>query len=310
MVGITNRAFRTLVSELGAPDHAFTEMASAEAFTSGALYEDVYTDPLPDPAHASVQFSGRSAKVIGEACALLAKRPASSLPLGVDLNFGCSAPHIRRAGKGSAWSSDPAGAAELVAAARASWPGLLSAKLRLGADEDYGRILDYTKRLEGAGLDFLIVHPRTDRQKFKGRPRHELTAALSGDLSIPVVANGDITSEADIRNILAMGPVHSVMLGREAVRRPWVFGQLRGGSPGGRIDRLAVGKRFLSLVEVLLPAAWRLETARRFFFYFCDPLRFAHHARTTLMNSADLATMGENLEKYFTDSPEDRFAPL
>lgn len=307
MVGITNRAFRTLVGELGAPNHCFTEMASAEAFISGALYEDVYTDPSPDPEHTSVQFSARSARSAQAACDLLAKRSGAGLPQGVDLNFGCSAPHIRKAGGGSAWSADPEGAALLVSQARASWPGLLSAKVRLGADEDYGRILDYAKRLSDAGLDFLVVHPRTDRQKFKGKPRHEVSFALARDLSIPVIANGDICTMEDVQNILGSGSIHSVMLGREAVRRPWIFRKLKRAGTNAPIDRLEVGLRFLGLVEDLLPRPWQLETARRFFFYYCDPLRFAHHARTSLMNSADLALMRTTLEKYFADSPEDRF---
>ncbi|HEY9054846.1 MAG TPA: tRNA-dihydrouridine synthase, partial [Rectinemataceae bacterium] len=123
MVGITNRAFRTLVDELGPPDWAFTEMASAEAFLANAANEETYTDPSPHPEACSVQFFARSAPALAEACSRLASRPQEKRPAGIDINFGCSAPHIRRMGGGSAWSSDKEGASALVAAARAAWPG-------------------------------------------------------------------------------------------------------------------------------------------------------------------------------------------
>lgn len=374
MVGLTNRAFRTLVAELGAPDYAFTEMASAEAFVAHAQYEAVYTDPQPSPRACSVQFYARSAAALAAACAEILKRDETLRPAGIDINFGCAAPHIRRSGGGAAWSSDPAGAAEMVAAARAAWPGTLSAKLRMGSDEDYDRLLFFCQSIAGAGLDFLSFHPRRDTQKFRHKARHDLSARLARDLSIPLVANGDIEDAGDVRALLDEGGAYAVMIGREAARRPWIFRRLRdelrgrpraaplsaaalkapapaagaapvslpspvpraapalraaapalsvAPAPGaapllhvapepGReplpeaLDRLTVGLRFLDLVETMLPEAWRLETSRRFFSYFCEPLFFAHHIKFRLLNSPSPAAMREALAEYFGQVPGDR----
>lgn len=322
MVGITNRAFRTLVAELGGPDRYVTEMASAEAFSSHAQYEECYTDARPSPATTSVQFYARSLAAMEAACRELGRRDEALRPDGIDLNFGCSAPHIRKSGGGSAWSEDPEGAAALVAAARSAWPGTLSAKLRMGPDDDYPRLLDFCAGLAAAGLDFIALHPRTDSQKFKRRARHDITARLARDLAIPVVANGDIVSADVARGLFADG-AGAIMVGREAVRRPWIFAVLRAelaGAPpsgasgaeppapklaGAPIDRLSVALRFLELDAAFLPEKWQLETARRFFDYYCEPLSFAHHIKYKTMNSPSLGAMRATLEEYFAQVPTD-----
>ncbi len=318
MVGITNRAFRTLLDELGGPDYAFTEMASAEAYISNAPFEADYTDPRPNPALTSVQFYARSAKTLAEACLRLKDRPAEVLPAGVDINFGCAAPHIRKSGGGSAWSSDPLKAAELVAAARASWPGTLSAKVRMGPDKDYPRLLAFCQALAAEGLDFLSLHPRTDDQKFRLSPRHEFSLRIARDISCPLVANGDIASSSQVAALLgtqkanAEGPgVYAVMIGREAVRKPWIFSVLRAPlSREKRIDRLELGLRFLALAELYLPRAWQLESARRFFSYYCEQFSFAHHIKFSIINSPNLSVMNQELHSYFSQVPNDRYLIL
>jgi len=310
MVGITNRAFRTLVHELGGPDYAFTEMASAEAFYSHAQYEAFYTDARPSPGATSVQFYARSAASMAAACAEILKRGAAEAPAGLDINFGCSAPHIRKSGGGSAWSSDPAGAAEFVAAARAVWPGVLSAKIRMGPDDDYDRLLGFCAAIADAGLDFLTVHPRMDGQKFRRSPRHDFTLRLAKDLFIPIVANGDITDTASAQALLGEEGAAAIMIGREAVRRPWIFSllraELRGATPCPPPDRLEMALRFIDLVESMLPEAWRLQTSRRFFSYFCEPLSFSHHIKYRVMNQPTLAGMRFALIEYFEQVPGDR----
>jgi len=114
------------------------------------------------------------------------------------------------------------------------------------------------------------------------------------------------------------------MIGREAVRRPWIFTLLRASTSAkssrtaihswlahdGSIDRLAVGLRFISLVELYLPDAWQLESARRFFSYYCEQFSFAHHIKYKTMNSSCLSTMAETFTAYFDQVPGDRYSSL
>ncbi|MCE1206367.1 MAG: tRNA-dihydrouridine synthase family protein [Spirochaetia bacterium] len=319
MVGITNRAFRTLIAEIGAPDYFFTEMASAEAFCARAQYEEVYTDPLPDPARTSVQFYARSPESMAQACRRIQERPEQACPAGIDINLACSAPHIRRQGGGSAWSSDAGLAFELVAAARSSWPRCLSAKIRTGPDDNYDRLLRYAAALASGGLDFLTLHPRTDSQKFKGSPNWDLVGRLSHDLAIPVIGNGDIKDVSSLWAVRTAHNPYAVMIGRQAVREPWIFNALRlhemtalPGSHETRVsfDRLEIAFRFIDLVQELLPEKWKLETLRRFFSYYTEGFSFAHHANVLLANSDHPLRSKEILSTYFEQVPQDRYAVL
>lgn len=316
MVGITNRAFRSLIAEIGAPDYFFTEMASAEAFCARAQFEEVFTDPLPDPKKTSIQFYARSPESLAQACRRIFERTEATKPTGIDINLACSAPHIRRQGGGSAWSSDAQMAAELVSAARENWAGVLSAKIRTGPDENYERLHRFAEMLACAGLDFLTLHPRTDSQKFKGSPNWDFIGRLSRDLSIPVIGNGDIKNSSSLQKACLMHNPYAVMIGRQAVREPWIFAALRNqkdvdfSSSQQSFDRLVIACRLIDLVQELLPDKWQLETLRRFFGYFTEGFSFAHHANVLLSNSDHPIQSKEILERYFEQVPQDRYVFL
>jgi tRNA-dihydrouridine synthase len=354
MVGITNRAFRTLVDELGAPDWYWTEMASAEAFVAQARYEESYTNVGPCPQKTSIQFFARSSEAIAKACRLVSERAPQDRPAGVDLNFGCSAPNIRKMGAGSALTSDPDKAAAFVEAARTAWPWTLSAKLRMGEMGDYDELLAFCRRLCDAGVDFLTIHPRLDLQKFRRKPHWEIIGALSRDLPVPIVGNGDITNLQLFDSIMTEQHPYALMIGREAVRRPWIFSllserQKTGGNGGGlesgngprlydepgphdvnasmaptnlastgdispmdhcpmdhrTMDLRAIGLRFIELASLYLPVAFQLESARRFFSYFCDNLSFAQYLKVKLNRASTLEEMANEFASYFDAVPTD-----
>ncbi len=308
MVGITDRAFRTLVAELGTPDWSFTEMAGVEGFIAGSAEDEVYTDPGPDPERTSVQFYASKPDRLALACARLARLPAGRRPAGVDINFGCAAPRIRRSGAGAAWSADPEGALRMVDAARGAWPGILSAKLRAGPDTDPERLLAHCLKLQDAGLDFITLHPRTDDQKFRRAPDHRLTGIIARGLSIPVVANGDLRERSHAERLRDEHGPAALMIGREAARRPWIFASLRGAD--GAVDRIAVARRYLDLVDAILPEAWRAEHARRVLAYYAEGFSFAHHLKWKLVNAADTSDMRAVLDAYLAEVPQDRLADI
>ncbi|MEN6499200.1 MAG: tRNA-dihydrouridine synthase family protein [Rectinema sp.] len=313
MVGITNRAFRTLVQELGGADWYTTEMASAEAFLAGGRNEAVYLDPAPCPSHTSVQFTARTPESLAAACRALSKIADVQRPAGIDINMGCSAPHIKGSGRGAALLDTTARAREMVAAARENWTGILSAKIRLSSVQGEDGTIALAKSLAKAGLDFLVVHARFDTQKFRRKADHGFALLLAQELSIPVIANGDISTAEECRSLLASGKIHSLMIGRAAVREPWLFKRLhaalagRSTCPPETYDLLAIGLRYIELVEMMLPSEWQKETCRRVFWYYADNVSFAHHLRFSLINASTLDAMRACLTRYFDEVPQDRF---
>jgi len=306
MVGLSHRALRTLVREFGGLDFAYTEMASAAALVSGSPNEEWYLDAGPQPERTMLQFYTLKPERLVEALHACAGRDV----MGADINFGCAAPHISRAGGGVAWMENPEAAAGLVAAARAAWPRLLSAKLRIGPEEDYPRLRDFCLGLVEAGVDFLALHPRLSGEKFRRTSRWDFVGKLAAELSVPVIGNGDIRSYSTYRERASGASPDGIMIGREAARRPWIFALIRGREAREdfvlSVDLLETGHRMLDLIEELLPPDFHHTRARRFFYYYAENFTFAHHIRWKLQNAPSLPAMRSELERYISEVPQDR----
>ncbi len=306
MVELSHRALRELILEFGGLDFAYTEMASAGAVVSGSPYEECYLDSGPAPEKVVYQLYATKPGRLPEALVKLRSSPV----FGADINFGCAAPHITKSGGGAAWMREPEKAFELVRSARAVWDKCLSAKIRLGIDEDYDKLADFVRGIADAGIDYVALHPRFEGQKFRRQGRWDILARLAAEMPLPIVGNGDVRGWPDYERRLAEANPAGIMIGREAVRRPWIFALLRGREASAtfsmEVDLQATAFRMLDLVETRLIPEFRLTRARRFFFYYADNFSFAHHIRWKLVNAPDLDTMRSELQTYFIEMPGDK----
>jgi tRNA-dihydrouridine synthase B len=306
MVALSHRALRELILEFGGLDIAFTEMASAGAIVSGSPYEGSYLDAEPEPGKVVYQLYATKPERLPEALAYLGDRPV----FGADINFGCAAPHITKAGGGAAWMREPEKAFELVRSARSAWERVLSAKIRLGLDEDYERLADFVRGLAEAGIDYVTLHPRFEGQKFRRQGRWDLLARLAAEMPIPIVGNGDIRLWPDYRRRVEEAKPAGIMIGREAARRPWIFALLRGKEADAdfsmEVDLRATALRMLELIETRLIEEFWLTRAQRFFFYYADNFQYAHYIKWKLVNAPSLGAMRQELEAYFEEMPSDR----
>ncbi len=306
MVALTHRALRQLILGFGGLDLAFTEMASAAALLAHTPFDSCYLDADPQPERVVYQFYTTRPEPLPGALEKVSTRGV----FGADINFGCSAPHILRSGGGAAWMREPEKAAGLIRLARRAWSGSLSAKLRIGADDDYGRLKAFCDGLVEAGLDFLTLHPRLEGQKFRRTGRWDYVARLSSELPVPVVGNGDIRNYDGYARWMAEARPAGIMIGREAARRPWIFALIRGRETDPAfemdIDLREVALRFLGLVEEFLPPEYHESRAKRFLGYYADNFSFAHHLRTRFQNAIDIPAMRIVLDEYLSEVPEDR----
>jgi tRNA-dihydrouridine synthase len=120
---------------------------------------------------------------------------------------------------------DPKLLFRVVSAMRARVPGLLSAKVRLGWDESSGA-LDRARLLVDAGVDFLVVHARRRSDLYAGVADWRVIRELARALPIPVIGNGDLWYAADALRLMRDSGAAGVMIGRPALRNPWIFQQL------------------------------------------------------------------------------------
>jgi tRNA-dihydrouridine synthase len=304
MATLTHAGFRTLVHELGGCDLYFSEMISAEALIGGTPYERYYLMEEPRPERLIFQLVGYSQARIVEA----ARRLVSTGAAGVDVNMGCSAPHIVRKGGGIAWMASPDRAVGLVRELRDVVGGMsLSVKLRLGATDEAEPLIRLCRGLEEAGADFVTLHPKRRRDGSARRARWSYVRLLRGELSIPVVGSGGVTGDEALRSRLRQAGEGPVMIGRAAARAPWIFAYLRRRLKRDdgecRVDLREVAERFFALLEAYQPRDFLPTRARRFLPYLVSNLAFGHTLAARLARKCSYEEAQAEVREYFRAHP-------
>ncbi|MCB9508049.1 MAG: tRNA-dihydrouridine synthase family protein [Myxococcales bacterium] len=220
MEGITHPTFRTLLAANGGVGVVCTEFVrvAGEVVSPKHMARQVVRSP---GTPLSVQIMGTHAELMADAAGAVAAAGADI----VDVNLGCPAPRVVRKGAGSAMLANPALLYEVLAAMRDRVPGVMSAKIRAGFDDASG-VVETARIVERAGVDFLIVHPRRRADFYEGVADWRITATLVRELRIPVVGNGDCWYAADAHRMRAETGCAAVMIGRPAIRNPWIFRQI------------------------------------------------------------------------------------
>ncbi len=219
---VTNLAFMQVVAHYGAPDYFFTEYFRVHAHTR--LDRHILTS-ITDNRTGRPVF----AQLIGNEPALLAQtaRELLGYPVaGIDLNLGCPAPKIYKKKVGGGLLSDPARVAEILAALRAAVPGLFTVKMRIGFDST-----DHIERLLELigehGVDLLSLHGRTVAEGYRSEVHYDVIARAVRSVPCPVLANGNITSAVQAAAVALETGARGLMIGRHAVRNPWIFRHCR-----------------------------------------------------------------------------------
>ncbi|MCX7787179.1 MAG: tRNA-dihydrouridine synthase family protein [Spirochaetes bacterium] len=315
MATISTPAFRILLEEFGGCDLYGSEMINAASLLTGGPFESYYVMAEPVPEKLIHQLVGGDLESLWKAAAYLDGIPG----FGIDLNMGCSAPEIIRAGGGVRWMRSIDAARSLVAGTRARVKHKrLSVKLRLGEQEDPEYLLAFCQALVAEGIDFLTLHPRTRKDKFRRIARWEYVRLLKEHLPIPVIGNGDVRTYDDYCRVRARYCPDGVMIGRAAVRSPWIFsyirykeGQQLPASPFVEswnpftVNLRAVILRFLDLLPQYQPREFLESRAKRFLQYVSGNLVFGHRFFTQVWNASGWEDLRTLVDRYFSEHPEE-----
>jgi tRNA-dihydrouridine synthase len=317
MAEISNRVLRELIEGFGGCDGYFTEMISAPALLAGGPFEKWYIDTAPKLEKCVFQLVGSNIDDMAKAAAVLDKLECA----GIDINMGCSAPLIRKTGAGAAWMNSIDRAGELISRVRVHTCRRLSVKLRIGFKDDFDYLARFCQRLEQEGVELITLHPRLVTEKFKRLARWEYVGKLRSELKIPVAGNGDINSAEGL--VRRAGQCDAVMVGRAAVKMPWIFVEAR--KVERRVHTKAqrheeheedkslinadieeTGLRFLELLMKYQPPEFHISRARRFFGFFCDNLKWGTYLKNQLNREETLAGV-EKVWKSFFSSVDTNF---
>jgi tRNA-dihydrouridine synthase len=175
---------------------------------------------------------------------------------GIDLNMGCPAPKIYKKNVGGGLLRDPAKIDELLGALRAAVPGLFTVKMRIGFESTgtYERILDLINKHQ---VDLLSVHGRTVKEGYRSDVHYEFIGRAAKQVHCPVLANGNVTSAAKAAEVIKQTGAAGVMIGRHAIRNPWIFRQTRERFVMDRVDANTVSTPAVALGLVRPPAVFQ-----------------------------------------------------
>ncbi len=220
MEGVTNATFRARMAGrggLGMVCTEFVRVSRGPLSASMLRREVVKADGVP----LSVQVMGNDAEKMAEAASVVCEAGADV----VDVNMGCPMPRVVRKGVGAAMLKDRALTYRVLSAMRAATPARLSAKIRAGYD-DADQVVAIAKTVEEAGADFIAVHPRRRCDFYDGVADWRIIGVLRRELRIPVIGNGDVWYAADALRMERETGCDAVMVGRPALRNPWIFQQI------------------------------------------------------------------------------------
>ena len=222
MQDVTDLAFMRVIAHYGAPDFFFTEFfrVHAQSRPEAHILRSIDENTTGRPVFA--QLIGEDLGFLERTVKVLLRHPIA----GIDLNLGCPAPKVYRKNVGGGLLREPAKVADILAMLRAAVPGLFTVKMRIGfADTaNFDRLLDLINEHR---VDLLSIHGRTVKEMYRGEVHYDLIGHAVSRVRCPVLANGNVTSANRAGAILADTRAAGVMIGRHAIRNPWIFRQCR-----------------------------------------------------------------------------------
>jgi tRNA-dihydrouridine synthase len=222
MQDVTDLPFWKLLSAYGGPDLFFTEYFRVHAVSR--LDKDILRGVTENTTGKPVV-----AQIAGEDIPSLVRiaRALQSYPVAaIDLNLGCPAPIVCRKNAGGGLLRNPPKVDAILGALREAIKIRFTVKCRLGweSPDEFSALLDIFAKHQ---LDLVTVHGRTVRQMYGGQVRYDLIGQAVASLRCPVLVNGDLDTAEKVVAVLAQTGAAGVMIGRGAVRNPWIFNQIR-----------------------------------------------------------------------------------
>ena len=246
MEDVTDVAFRSLCKNYGA-DLMYTEFISSDALVRNVEKTKRKLTILDAERPVGIQIYGKYPEAMAEA----ARIAEESNPEIIDLNFGCPVKKIAKKGAGAGLLLDIPKMIEITEAVVKAVKTPVTAKTRLGWDDNSKIIVDVAERLQDAGVAGLTIHGRTRAQMYQGEADWTLIGEVKNNprMHIPIIGNGDISSPEKAKEYLNRYGVDALMIGRPSIGRPWIFREIKHYLETGELLPVPTTKEHVNMVR-------------------------------------------------------------
>lgn len=286
MDGISDSSFRRLLCRHGA-SLCYSEFINAiDVVNNSILYERKAALVRDEERPIGFQiYDNDPARIEAAARKLVAYKPDF-----MDINIGCSVARVAGRGAGAGLLLEPDKIVEIFDRLSDALPVPLTAKIRLGWDEQSYNYLSISRLIEQHGGAMIAVHGRTRQQGFGGHANWDAIRAIKEEVAIPVIGNGDVTCVDDIRRMQQLTHCDGIMIGRAAISNPWLF-ELRDREDVSDREVYALIQEQLDLMLEDYEEQVALLLFRKFANQYLSPLQLNREQKIALFSNKDAMSL-------------------
>ena len=300
MAGVTDTVFRRLIKRMGGCGLVMTEFTSAAGLSRhskrGLRMLHYHEEERP----VSAQLFGNDPIRLAEAARLVEELEFDA----VDLNLGCPAKKVVKSCGGSALLRDFPLLEGILKAIRAAVSIPFTIKIRAGWSEEEIVAVEVGKMAQDLGVDAITLHPRTRLQGYTGRANWPLIAELKSHLKIPVIGNGDIVTPEDAGRMRTETGCDGIMIGRGALKNPWIFRQILDLEEGRQAPAPATIDKY-HLIRAYFTLLFEESTAgaigkmKQFASWFTHAIPYGASLRRKIYESRTVPEVMERIDEFF-----------
>jgi tRNA-dihydrouridine synthase B len=305
MAGITDRAFRSFMREMGC-GVVVTELVSATGLKFSSDKTRRLMEFNDDQHPVGIQLFGEELEHLAYAARVVEQMGADF----VDLNFGCPVPKVVKKGAGSAVLKDLAQVRKVFQTVRGAVGIPVTVKVRTGWDENSRNTSEVTKIAAEEGLAWVAIHGRTRAAAYSGRADWDYIAAVKRESPVPVIGNGDLTTAVRAVERLSASGCDAVMIGRGCLKNPWIFREAmeiwRGGDAKPKRDFMEVFERLNGHLECHQDERLLSLQLKKFAMWFSSGYPNASALRKRIFQLQAVSEVREAIGEFFAPLADQR----